>query len=121
MSVSSVGREEQSLPAEIRDLEAILARISAGASARDAHPAFPEDPFVRLAPTGALAIPVPDPIGTKSRRASFAEEWRVLRAIAGADGSVGRILEPFSKRMNLSEKEALSFQRLATKELIAEC
>jgi hypothetical protein len=30
-------------------------------------------------------------------------------------------LEPFSKRMNLSEKEALSFQRLATKELIAEC
>jgi alkylation response protein AidB-like acyl-CoA dehydrogenase len=96
MSVSSVGREEQSLPAEIRDLEAILARISAGASARDAHPAFPEDPFVRLAPTGALAIPVPDPIGTKSRRASFAEEWRVLRAIAGADGSVGRILERFS-------------------------
>jgi alkylation response protein AidB-like acyl-CoA dehydrogenase len=93
MSVSSVGREEQSLPAEIRDLEAILARISAGASARDAQPAFPEDPFVRLAPTGALAIPVPDPIGTKSRRASFAEEWRVLRAIAGADGSVGRILD----------------------------
>jgi alkylation response protein AidB-like acyl-CoA dehydrogenase len=38
-------------------------------------------------------IPVPDPIGTKSRRASFAEEWRVLRAIAGADGSVGRILD----------------------------
>jgi len=32
-------------------------------------------------------------IESKSRRASFAEEWRVLRAIAGADGSVGRILD----------------------------
>ena len=30
-------------------------------------------------------------------------------------------LEPFSKRMNLSDQGALSFQRLATKELIAEC
>lgn len=80
-------------PAQTVDLEAILARISAGASARDAHPSFPEDPFVRLAPTGALAIPVPDPIGSQGRRASFAEEWRVLRAVAGADGSVGRILD----------------------------
>jgi alkylation response protein AidB-like acyl-CoA dehydrogenase len=93
MSVSSVGREKQSLPARTLDLEAILARISAGASARDAHPSFPEDPFVRLAPTGALAIPVPDSIGSQGRRASFAEEWRVLRAVAGADGSVGRILD----------------------------
>jgi alkylation response protein AidB-like acyl-CoA dehydrogenase len=93
MSVFSVGREEESLPAETLDLEAILARISAGASGRDAHPSFPEDPFVRLASTGALAIPVPDPIGSQGRRASFAEEWRVLRAVAGADGSVGRILD----------------------------
>ena len=38
-------------------------------------------------------MPVPDPIGTRGRRASFAEEWRVLRAVAGADGSVGRILD----------------------------
>ncbi|HZB07663.1 MAG TPA: hypothetical protein VE525_00965 [Rubrobacter sp.] len=93
MSVFSVGREEESLPAETLDLEAILARISAGASGRDAHPSFPEDPFVRLASTGALTIPVPDPIGSQGRRASFAEEWRVLRAVAGADGSVGRILD----------------------------
>ncbi len=93
MSVSRVGREEQNLPAETLDLEAILARISAGASGRDAHPTFPEDPFERLAPTGALAIPVPDPIGSQGRRASFEEEWRVLRAVAGADGSVGRILD----------------------------
>ena len=31
------------------------------------------------------------------------------------------LLQPFSKRMNLSEKGTPSFQRLATKELIAEC
>jgi alkylation response protein AidB-like acyl-CoA dehydrogenase len=93
MSVFSVGREKQDLPAETHDFKAILARISAGASERDANPAFPEDPFVRLAPTGALAIPVPDPIGSQGRRATFAEEWRVLRAVAGADGSVGRILD----------------------------
>jgi alkylation response protein AidB-like acyl-CoA dehydrogenase len=93
MSVFSVGREKQTIPAKTLNLEAILARISAGASGRDAHPSFPEDPFVRLAPTGALAIPVPDPIGRQGRRASFTEEWRMLRAVAGADGSVGRILD----------------------------
>src|SRR5215212_9556953 len=93
MSIFSVGKEEQSLPGETHDLDAVLARISAGASERDAHPSFPEDPFVQLAPTGALAIPVPDPIGRQGRRASFAEEWRVLRAVAGADGSVSRILD----------------------------
>jgi hypothetical protein len=87
MSIFSVGKGEQSIPEEPRDLEAILARISAGASGRDAHPSFPVDPFVRLAPTGVLAIPVPDPIGRQGRRPSFAEEWRVLRAVAGADGS----------------------------------
>jgi alkylation response protein AidB-like acyl-CoA dehydrogenase len=93
MSVFSVGREQQNLSAESLDLEAILARISAGASVRDAHPSFPEDTFVRLAPTGALAIPVPDPVGTQGRRTTFAQEWRLLRAVAGADGSVGRILD----------------------------
>lgn len=67
--------------------------ISAGADERDAHPSFPQDPFERLATTGALAIPVPAPIGRHGRRASFAEEWRVLRAVARADGSVGRILD----------------------------
>ena len=38
-------------------------------------------------------MPVPEAgVGSK-RRASFAEEWRVLRAVARADGSVGRILD----------------------------
>lgn len=43
--------------------------------------------------TGVLAFPVPDPLGEHGRRATFAEEWRVLRAVARADGSVGRILD----------------------------
>jgi hypothetical protein len=79
MSIFSIGKEEQSIPEEPRDLETILARISASASGRDEHPSFPEDPFARLAPTGVLAIPVPDPIGRQGRRASFAHLERVLR------------------------------------------
>src|SRR5687767_3030630 len=93
MSIFSVGKEERDLPGKTHDLDAVLARISAGASGRDAHPSFPEEPFVSLASTGALAIPVPDPVGKQDRRATFAEEWRVLRAVAGADGSIGRILD----------------------------
>jgi alkylation response protein AidB-like acyl-CoA dehydrogenase len=74
-------------------LRAVVAGISAGAAERDAHPSFPDDAFRRLALSGALEIPVPDPVGEHGRRSSFAEEWRVLRAVARADGSVGRILD----------------------------
>ena len=35
----------------------------------------------------------PDPHYGSKRRSSFAEQWRVLRAVARADGSVGRILD----------------------------
>jgi alkylation response protein AidB-like acyl-CoA dehydrogenase len=91
MSIFSLGKEEQDLPEGSRCLEAILETISAGAAERDAHPSFPEDPFQQLVYTGALAMPVP--IGRHGHRASFAEEWRVLRAVSRADGSVGRILD----------------------------
>ena len=75
------------------DLESLLSRIASGAAERDAHPTFPEEPFRELAAAGILAMPAPDAgVGSK-RRASFAEEWRVLRAVARADGSVGRILD----------------------------
>src|SRR5829696_716771 len=93
MSIFSVGKEERDLPGKTHDLDAVLARISAGASGRDAHPSFPEECFLWLESTGALAIPVPEPIGSQGRRATFAEEWHVLRSVAGADGSVGRILD----------------------------
>jgi len=93
MSIFSPGTERRDSPGGNRDLEAVLARISAGADERDARPSFPEDPFLRLAATGVLALPVAEPVGVYGRRASFAEEWRILRAVARADGSVGRILD----------------------------
>ena len=74
-----------------RELDEVLAEISAGAPARDAEPAFPEGPFAALAASGILGMTAPGPEG--GRPVSFAHEWRVLRAVARADGSVGRILD----------------------------
>lgn len=97
--------------------DAVLARISEGAARRDANPAFPEDAFRALADAGLLAMPVPNPIGARGRRASFSEEWRVLRAVAAADGSVGRI---FDGHLNGVERlAALAPEPLRTKELEA--
>lgn len=93
MSIGSLGNKGNSVLRENHALDGVLARISLSASERDAHPTFPEGPIRKLASTGVLAIPVPDPIGEHGRRATFAEEWRVLRAVARADGSVGRILD----------------------------
>ena len=73
--------------------ESVLSRIASGAAERDAHPTFPEGPFRDLAASGVLAMAAPDPHDGSKRRSSFAEEWRVLRAVARADGSVGRILD----------------------------
>src|SRR5918995_1803468 len=74
-------------------IEFVLSQIASGAAERDAHPTFPEGPFRALAAAGILAMPAPEPGTGSRRRASFAEEWRVLRAVARADGSVGRILD----------------------------
>jgi alkylation response protein AidB-like acyl-CoA dehydrogenase len=90
MSTSRLDNREGVLGGDLA-LEAVLARISAGAAARDADPAFPEEPFRQLASAGVLGIPAP--VGEHGRLASFAREWRVLRSVARADGSVGRILD----------------------------
>ena len=75
------------------DLSSTLEGIAAGAaardSARDAAPAFPEGPFRDLAAAGVLGMTAPG----EGRGVSFGEEWRALRAVARADGSVGRILD----------------------------
>lgn len=76
-----------------RDIEAVVGWISSGAARRDANPAFPEEPFRALAASGALAMPVPDPISGGGRRSSFGDEWRLLKTVARADGSVARILD----------------------------
>lgn len=71
----------------------MLREIRIGAAARDANPGFPEAPFRVLGETGVLAIPAPGTASKSGRLAPFSEEWRVLRAVAGADASVGRILD----------------------------
>jgi alkylation response protein AidB-like acyl-CoA dehydrogenase len=95
----------------------MLAEISAGAAGRDADPAFPEGPFRTLSAAGLLALPVPAPVGAHGRRASFQEEWHTLRAVAKADGSVGRI---FDGHLNATERlGALAPEPLRTRELEA--
>jgi alkylation response protein AidB-like acyl-CoA dehydrogenase len=122
MSIGRIGNEEERVLQENRALDEIMARISAGASERDAHPAFPEDPFRQLASADVLAIPVP--VREHGRRASFAEEWRVLRAVARADGSVGRILDGHFngvERVSLLAPEPLrssELERVAAGELL---
>ena len=68
-----------------------LDTIAAGAAARDADPAFPEGPFRLLASAGILGMTAPG--SAEERPVPFEREWRALRAVARADGSVGRILD----------------------------
>lgn len=75
------------------DLETAIRNISDGAAERDAEPAFPHGPFKDLAAAGVLDLPVPKPVNSDRRRAPFAMEWQVLRAVSKADGSAGRILD----------------------------
>jgi hypothetical protein len=59
-----------------------LDAIADQASALDAAPMFPHDAFARLRRAGALTPPP-----------TRVEEWGLVRAVAKADGSVGRLLE----------------------------
>ena len=98
------------------DLETVLRRIADSAAERDAHPVFPVEPFRDLAALGVLALPVPEPLGGDGRRASFAEEWHTLRAVARADASVGRILDGHlnaAERISVSAPEPLRSRELA--------
>ncbi len=70
-----------------------LDAIAAGAAALDAHPTFPHDAFAQLRRAGALSLP-------RTR----AEEWALVRAVAKADGSVGRL---FEGHLNAVERLAL--------------
>ena len=99
------------------DFDAMLVQISEGAAGRDADPDFPHHPFRALAEAGLLTLPVPNPPGSYGRRASFTEEWRVLRAVSRADGSVGRI---FDGHLNAVERlSVLAPEPLRTRELEA--
>ena len=63
-------------------LQRALAQVAAGAAARDREPAFPYDAMTALAEAGALG-----------QRGSISREWELVRAVAQADGSVGRIFD----------------------------
>jgi len=74
--------------ARSRDVsEATLAAIAQAAPALDASPTFPEAAFQALAADGALALTAGEPHPGRAR------EWAAVRAVAAADGSVGRIFE----------------------------
>ena len=60
----------------------VLHEIAANAAALDTHPAFPHAAFAALKEAGALTPP-----------ATHADEWGLVREVAAADGSVGRIFE----------------------------
>jgi len=60
----------------------VLEEIAANAAALDAQPAFPHAAFAALKEAGVLTPPP-----------TRAEEWALVRKVAKADGSVGRIFE----------------------------
>ncbi len=63
-------------------LHAVLAQIAEGAAGRDREPAFPFDAMRALARAGALVAPP-----------AISHEWELVRGVARADGSVGRIVD----------------------------
>ncbi len=93
-----------SVPAHVspgKDLATALVAIGAGAPERDAAaPAFPADAFAALAATDVLSWNAR--AGTE--RPPAGEELALVRAVARADGSVGRI---FDGHLNAVERVAV--------------
>lgn len=94
--------ESNPQPTRPLELEPALSRIAAGAAARDADPSpkFPGDAIALLERDGALAwnaIP-------GAQRPAAADELALVRSVAGADGSVGRI---FDGHLNAVERLAV--------------
>jgi alkylation response protein AidB-like acyl-CoA dehydrogenase len=80
-----------------------LEAIGAGAPARDAGPPrFPADAFALLRDAGALRFNADG--GTLGGRPPAADELRLVRRVAAADGSVGRI---FDGHLNAVERIAV--------------
>lgn len=70
-------------------LDPALAEIAAGAEELDRGPRFPSEAFRALAAAGALEAT----IGAARAGESVLPEWCLLRRVAAADASVGRILD----------------------------
>ncbi len=73
----------------IGDPTTAVAEIGAGAAKLDQVPSFPREAFFGLADAGALAAT----IGVVRDGASVRPGWDLLREVAAADASVGRILD----------------------------
>jgi alkylation response protein AidB-like acyl-CoA dehydrogenase len=107
-----------SAPPDLRttptSLATALEEVAAGALHRDAHPSYPREPFGTLAEAGALALNLPGRDGEAA--SSFAEELATVRAVARADGSVGRIYDGHLngvERLGLLADEPLRSEELA--------
>ncbi|HXF32655.1 MAG TPA: acyl-CoA dehydrogenase family protein [Solirubrobacterales bacterium] len=70
-------------------LDQALAAIAGGAAGLDRAPCFPREAFFHLADAGALTATV----GAARDKASMRPGWDLLRRVAAADASVGRILD----------------------------
>ena len=83
-------------------IDEAIREIAAGAGGLDREPRFPGEAFAALGRAGALAFTVP---GSGGARPPIAEEWGLLRTVAAADGSVGRI---FDGHLNAIERIAVA-------------
>jgi hypothetical protein len=89
--VSTLADEQRDSAARELRLEDALAEIAAGARERERPvvPAFPHDAIALLEQAGALSWGV----GAGRTRPAAAGELELVRRVAAADGSVGRILD----------------------------
>jgi alkylation response protein AidB-like acyl-CoA dehydrogenase len=87
----SVSPASASPPPAALGLDGALAQVAAGAPARDADPSpsFPTDAFATLRAAGALRFNAV----AGERRPPAADELDLVRRVAAADGSVGRIFD----------------------------
>jgi hypothetical protein len=77
------------IAARTAELDRAIAAVAAGAAELDRAPRFPREAFQALAAAGALAATV----GDLAEHGSVRPGWDLLRRVAAADASVGRILD----------------------------
>jgi hypothetical protein len=75
--------------AQTARLDQAIAAVAAGAAGFDRAPRFPREAFESLAAAGALGAT----LGAARDRTSVRPGWNLLRRVAAADASVGRILD----------------------------
>ena len=83
-------------------IDRAIREIGEAAAELDREPRFPVEACAALGRSGALAFTVP---GSGGARPPIAEEWALLRSVAAADGSVGRI---FDGHLNAVERIAVA-------------